>query len=806
MLQNWIKIAFRNFAKNKLATFINIFGLTIGLIGLVLTLLYWNDQSSYDRWNPNQNDVYTIAHGYGQDVWGTSFPHVQKAKETIPEIVDYLILASAYWSENIHMGDQTIYQNKMVSSSPNFFEFFPFEFIAGNPKTALTAKNYVAISEDLAIKLFGNTNVVGKTIKINKSDYIVNGVYLLNKKSSVMPMAVTPFEREYDQEFSNFNYFALMKLKPNTDIELIKQKYDLNVLDFRLKKDLEGSGLSVEEFKDKNGFMYPVMIPLKDIHFDLKMHWTPFEPFGNFRLILIMFGLSSLILILSIVNFINLTTANAIKRAKEIGVRKAIGATKRHIVYQFLTETALLSLLALLLTFVAVEIILPYFNEFMNVDLKMNSPLLFVQILFILLFITLLAGIIPASYLSNFKAINVLKGVFARSKNGVVLRNSMLFLQFLIATFFIIGTIIVYLQIQFLGKQDLGLNKEQIVILNIGDGEGNSFAKYQRIKTHLKNIPGVLAVNTARPTISLESTASSTALEYEDRAANEEVIAQTIDFNYPEMMEMKLLKGRFLSEKYASDTINNIVINETLAKMLGIYDDPINKKLKGGQKKTDLDYIVVGMVEDYHIGDVQSKVKAAFMYHWKAGEEWMPLYAVSYIQVKFDPSRTQEVLSQLEEYWGTSVTPGYPFKYRFMDQEFAKSYETYTKQQQIFFILTFVVIFIALLGLFALSSLLIEQKLKDVAIRKTLGASSNELVFGLSKQYLIIGGIAALVAMPLVYAALTKWLEDFAYRIQIPIWPFVASLLVILALAFLIVSIKAYSATKINLVKYLKYE
>lgn len=806
MLKNWIKIAFRNFAKNKLATFINILGLTLGLIGLVLTILYWADQNKFDQWNPNKDNVYTLSHGYGKDVWGTSFPHVQKAKETISEIEDYLMLGSSYWSENLTVGDQTIYQKKLLEASPNFFEFFPFEIISGSAQDALTAKNYLAISEDLAIQYFGDTQVVGQSLKINKFEYVVKAVYRLNKKSSVMPAVVVPFENEYNQGFNNFNYFALIKLKPNSNVEQIKQKYETNVLDFRLKMDLEGSGLSLEEYKDKNGVMFPVFIPLSKIHFDLKMPWMPFEPFGNFQLILIMFGLSSLILILSMVNFINLTTANAIKRAKEIGVRKALGATKRTIVFQFLTETSIISILALLLTFGWVEILLPYFNEYMKVDLKMNSPSLFLQILLIVLFITLLAGIIPATYLSNFKAINVLKGVFARSRKGVFLRNSMLFLQFLIATFFIIGTLLVYLQVQFLGKQNLGLNKEQVVILEIGHNEGNAFAKYQRIKNHLKSIPGVLDVNASRPTISLESTASSTSIEYNTVVAQEDVIAQTTDFNYPEMMEMKLLKGRFLSPEYASDTINNIVINETLAKLVGIYDDPIGKKLKGGQKKSSLDFNVVGMVEDYHIGDVQSKIKAAFMYHWKSGEEWMPLYSVSYIQVKFDSKRTQDVLGQLEEYWGTKVSPGYPFTYHFMDEKFAKSYETYTKQQQIFLILTFVVIFIALLGLFALSSLLIEQKLKDVAVRKTLGATSSELILGLSKQYLIIGGLAAITSMPFVYFIITKWLEDFAYRIEIPIWPFVLSFIAVLVLSFLIVSIKAYSATKINLVMYLKYE
>lgn len=806
MINNWIKIAFRNFAKNKLATFINVFGLTLGLVGLVLTLLYWNDQNSYDKWNPNKNQMFTLAHGYGKDVWGTSFPHVQKAKETISEIEDFLILSNNYWSENFTVGEQMIYQDKLVNATPNFFDYFPFDFIDGSPKNAISAKNYVAISDKVAQKLFGETNVVGKTVKINKGEYIVNGVYLLNEKSTIMPQVVLPFSGELDNGFNNFNYFAFIRLKKGTDLNTIKEKYTKNVLDYRLELDLKGSGLTLDEYKDKNGAMFPVFIPLSNVHFELKMPWNPFEPFGNLQLIFIMFGLSGLILILSIVNFINLTTANAIKRAKEIGVRKALGATKSNVIYQFLTETAILTFFALLLTCVSVEILLPYFNEFMKVELKLDSGKMIIPLLTVAIIISLVAGIIPAMYLSNFKAIYVLKGVFFRSKKGILLRNGMLFLQFTIASFFMIGTLIVYLQIRYLNQQDLGLNQEQVVILGIGSNEGNAYAKYERIKNYLEKQRGIIDVNATRPTTSLEASASSTGMEYKDKSSDEEVIAQTTDFDYPKMMGMKLLKGRFLSSQYASDTINNIIINESLAKKLGIYDDPINKKLKGGQKQSPLDYNVVGMVQDYHIGDVQSKIKPAFMYHWKAGEEWMPLYAVSYIQVKFDSAHIEQVLEMLESYWNAEVTTGYPFTYHFMDESFAKSYETYTKQQQIFFILTGVVIFIALLGLFALSSLLIEQRMKEVAVRKTLGASSNRLVFGLSKQYLFIGSAASLVTIPLAYFAVEKWLEDFAYRIQIPVWPFVISVVALLVLAFLVVSIKAWRATKVDLGKYLKYE
>ena len=373
----------------------------------------------------------------------------------------------------------------------------------------------------------------------------------------------------------------------------------------------------------------------------------------------------------------------------------------------------------------------------------------------------------------------------------------MLGLQFMIAAFFFIGSLIVYFQVSYLNKLDLGFDKQQILVLNFKRSTDKPFQDYSAVKTYLQNLKGVTAVNSVRPLVGTETGYSTTEIKYQDKKVVN-ILYNSIDFGYPEMMGMKLLKGRFLSEKYASDTINNIVINETLAKELGIYDDPINKKLNN-------DITVVGMVKDFHIFDAYSPVQPVLLHHWKSFENGM-IYNMGNVVIKFQPEYLDEILQNLETYWPANVVKNQPFTYSFLDKNFEKTYEQYVRQQHIFGIMTGIVILIALLGLYALSSFIIEQRLKEIAIRKTLGAEAGDIVRRFAKPYMLIGAVAILLTFPLVGYFGNEWLQNFAYRISMPWMAFVICLVVLLVLAFLVVSIKAWTATKIDLVKYLKYE
>lgn len=798
MIYNWIKIAFRNFGKNKLATFINVFGLTLGLIGLVLTLLYTNDQLSFDQWNPEKDRIFAIGHLFDHeaDVWGVSNPQMEKAKANISEIEDVLLVsAMGYQPANITAGDKVVYATKIVDATSNFFSFFPFQFLEGKPETAIKADNQVAVSEDFAIKLFGDENAMGKNLQIGSNTFVINGVYRIPGKSVMMPEVVFPFNK-LDEYWGNFNYNGYIKTKTNISIPDLKEKYDQAVWREQFEKEAKEEGITLDELMEKYPFE-SIITTLPDSHFDMKNSMTLYEPYGNRSIIKIMFGISILILMISIVNFINLSLAGAVKRAKEVGLRKAIGASRNQIIYQNLFETLILTLFSLLAAMVGIELILPFFNEFMQTEIEINPAKFFVQMLLIVIGTSLLTGIIPALYLSKFRTIEVLKGSFSRSPKGIYLRNAMLGLQFMIAAFFFVGSLIVYFQISYLNKLDLGFDKQQLMVLDFQYKDGKPFRSYEQLKTYLENIDGITDVNSVRPLAGSQTGYSTTELKYNDKKVVS-VLYNSIDFGYPEMMKMKLLKGRFLSEKFASDTINNVVINETLARDLGIYEDPINKTIGDNIK-------VVGMVKDFHVFDAFSPIQPLMMHHWKALEGGM-IYNMGNIVIKFQPEKLDDILAKLETYWPQSVIQNKPFEYSFLDKNFEKTYQQYTRQQKIFGVMTGMVILIALLGLYALSSFIIEQRLKEIAIRKTLGAETKDIVARFSKPYLIIGSVAILLSFPLVWYFAQHWLQDFAFRISIPWLAFVICFVVLLSLSFLVVSLRAWSATKIHPVKYLKYE
>lgn len=798
MIYNWIKIAFRNFGKNKLATFINVFGLTLGLIGLVLTLLYSNDQLSFDHWNPEKDRVFAIGYLLDNeaDVWGVSNPQMEKAKANIGEIEDILLVsAMGYQPANITAGDKVVYATKIVDATSNFFSFFPFQFLEGNPETAIKADNQIAVSDDFAKKLFGNENAMGKNLQIGSTIFVINGVYRIPGKSVMMPEVVVPFKK-LDEYWGNFNYNGYFKTKSNISIPDLKEKYDRAVWREQFEKEAKEEGITLDELMEKYPFE-SIITTLPDSHFDMKNSMTLYEPYGNRSIIKIMFGISILILMISVVNFINLSLAGAVKRAKEVGLRKAIGASRKQIIYQNLFETLILTLFSLLAAMVGIELILPFFNEFMQTEIEINPAKFFFQLLLIVIGTSLLTGIIPALYLSKFRTIEVLKGSFSRSSKGIYLRNAMLGLQFMIAAFFFVGSLIVYFQISYLNKLDLGFDKQQLMVLDFKYKDGKPFRSYEQVKTYLENMDGVTDVNSVRPLAGSQTGYSTTELKYNDKKVVS-VLYNSIDFGYPEMMKMKLLKGRFLSEKFASDTINNVVINETLAKNLGIYEDPINKTIGDDIK-------VVGMVKDFHVFDPFSTVQPLMMHHWKSFEGGM-IYNMGNVIIKFQPEKLDEILAKLETYWPQSVIQNKPFEYSFLDKNFEKTYQQYTRQQKIFGVMTGMVILIALLGLYALSSFIIEQRLKEVAIRKTLGAETKDIVVRFAKPYLIIGSVAILLSFPFVWYFAKLWLQDFAYRISIPWLAFVICFIVLLTLSFLVVSLRAWSATKINPVKYLKYE
>lgn len=808
MIFNWFKIFIYHLRQNKLFSFLNVLGLSIGIAGVIFAILYWNNEHSYDQWNPEKENVYQVMNGIGAtgDIWSTSsIPFGQTCKATIPEIEQICFMNDWYNEGVIKYKDKKIIDKKITKTDNNFFDFYPFPIIKGAKKDILKEKNSVAISENQAKLLFKNEDPIGKTITYDNEAYIVKAVYRIIKPSSVEPNYVFGgIVREHDlNQWGNFSYGLMVKIKKGVDVNtVLKKMHNVNYVN-RTLKDAKASGQSVADYIKENGEIKVILDQLKTRH----LHGTKTsgsaspEGSGNLQLLYIMGGLSILILVLSLVNYINLATASAIKRAKEVGVRKVVGASKKQIITQFIFETAIIVTLAILFALAIVELSLPYYNTFLRKTLTMNGGEFYLQLLLIFGLVIILAGIFPAIYISNFETLKVLKGNFSRSKSGIWIRNSMLIFQFGIAAFFIIGALIVNSQVDFMMNKDLGFKGDQIIRIPFNYQDYNTKGqKYATTKQEILKITGVEEVSTFAGTFG-NSTNSSSGFTHNGVFVQPRNVE--MDFGFLEMMKIKIVQGRNLSPKFASDTIDNWLVNETLVKDLGL-KNPINTVINSGwgNEKGNLKFKIVGVVKDFNISGLQNKVPPMVFINTKTlkWNNFQNVYA------KVSPNNLSETLAKLKTYWEANVNPDYPFDYEFVNKGFAKTYEEQVKQKNLFFILNLVVIIIAVFGLFALASFSMERRLKEIAIRKTLGAETDVLLKELSKQYVIFCLMGFVLGIVPAYILLQKWLENFAFRINVSPFPFSIALVSLLVLTLLIVLAKAYQVTKIDILKYLKYE
>ncbi|RZJ66037.1 MAG: ABC transporter permease [Flavobacterium sp.] len=809
MIKNWIKVFVYQLKQNKLFSILNTLGLSIGIAGIVFAVLYWNDEHSYNQWNPGKDNIFQVVNSVSADLsWPYSNePLGRYAKETVPELQDYCYTESGYHKEVVHYGGKKFLVEKIFEGQQLFFSYFPFEFIEGTPESALTDENSMALEEKTAKAIFGNEKAVGKQVVMSNKKFTIRGVYRNDTKSSIAPNIMTrnieQFLRENKDQWGNYNFSLLLRLKnPDDKDKVIKQLERLYVENISAKYAKE-EGMALDDYIKKNGQVNVALEPLDDARLHSKIDGYP-EGKGNYKFLLIMASLSLLILVLSIVNYVNLATAGAIKRAKEVGVRRIMGASKSNIVLQFLSETVFTTMFSIVLALAIVELGLPFYNDFLSKDLTMNGSEFFLKLIAIFVLVIVFAGIFPAVYVSNFETLKVLKGNFGRSKGGVWIRNSMLVMQFAIATFFIIGSHIVYEQVHFMSTKDLGFNGNQVVDIvyrNNYDWHEPNFkekmvARYRLVKQEVEKMPGVKAVSGGAFSFG-HSVNSTSGFDYNDNQIMAKNMA--VDFEFFDMMDVKVVKGRKISKDFASDTIQSVLLNETAVRKMQ-EKDPIGKKFKWN----DHEFTIVGIVKDFHINGPQEEIPAMIFFHYRT-VDWM-INNTNHIMVKVDPQQTEAALASLEKFWNKTVDPEYSFEYDFVDKNFARTYKAFVNQRNLFELLNVVVILIALFGLFSLASFSIERRMKEIAIRKTLGAETGSLLKELSKQYLLFCIIGFAIAFFPTRIILSKWLEEFAYRVEITILPFLIGFAVLGTLTIAVVIAKAYKATKVDVLRYLKYE
>ncbi|OPC20440.1 antibiotic ABC transporter permease [Elizabethkingia meningoseptica] len=807
MLHNWLKIAFTNYRKNWLVSLINLLGLTIGFSIFLLVYLNWQDEKSYENWVPGKENIYFVENG--NSVFGkmgvSSYPELYVSKEKFSEIEDYTI--ANIWGGRARL----IYKNQSVYTTSaravdSYFEFFPYKEVAGSFKNAISDEDKIALSEETAKALFGKAykECIGKIINEdskNKS-YVITVVYQLPSSNSVFKPGYIIKQgglEEAKDTWTNYSYMGFFKLKPEADIKNLEKK----LTDQLAKAEKINAEKWGEKYDEKNKTQV-CLIPLSKMKLDAESDGIEK---GDKKSILTLLGLSTLILILSGINLINLKTAQASQRAKEVGVRKAIGSSKWMIIGQFIFENAIICIVAYLLSLVVLEFMLQPYNKFLGKEILLkNSNAILYSVCMLIIFI-LLSGIIPALYLSNFKPINTLKGNFAGSKHGIWLRNSILILQLIISSFFIICSLVIYTQVRYMMNKDLGFNGDQVIQINFNKSnyeDNYTYKKYLRLRNEVLKISGVEDVTGSVLSIGMGVFNSSSVKNAQDTTkVLNNVVNGGIDYNFFNFYKIKFVAGRDLDIRKASDTMSGVVANEAFVKEIGWNNQQaLGKEIYpgwGSKKK----YKIIGVIKDFYVNGVDKPVESMLFYNY---DRTSLKNGMSNLQVKLSGNDINGTLERIEKFWNTEAEPGYPFEYSFVNKTFAKTFDKYKKQRLLFSILNSVVLVVALLGLFALSSLMIEQKLKDVAIKKTLGASDGVLIIDLTRKFLWITALAVLLSIPVSYYFMNEWLKDFAYRIEMPWWPYILSLIILLLLTFLVVSIKAYRATKVELVRYLKYE
>lgn len=808
MLRNYLKIAYRNLVKNKVFSAINIFGLAIGIACCLLITLYVLDELSYDKFHEKADRIYRLNNDIlfgGQDMHMAQTPEIlaPTMKKDYPLVENYVRL----YNEGPFLIKRTgvanfIREEKILYADSTVFDVFTFPLVSGNPKTALNEPNVIVISEKAAKRHFNNENPIGKTINLdNRKNFKITAVMKDIPENSHIQADFFISMKSLKYDWGNFlsnNHWSYVLLKEGTDPKSFDAKFEqitVKYVEPQIKK-VFGSSL-VELKKSGSSFKY-WMIPLTDIH--LKSQQTyEITANGNIQYVYIFSIVALFVLLIACINFMNLSTARSSQRAKEVGVRKVMGSLRKQLMFQFFAECILISILALFVALILVLVLLPFFNDLSGKNLTVSSllSLKFVLIItFMPILVGLLAGLYPAVFLSSFVPIEVLKGRF--KLQGGSLRNLLVVFQFASSIILIIGTIIIYRQINFIQQRNLGYNKDHILIINdayVLEKQAIPF------KNEVLKLNGIVSgtLSGYLPTPSNRSNGSKWAEGHFDLKGGVMTQNWDVDYDYMKTFDMKLTQGRNFSKEFGTDTMG-VIINETAAKNFNFGENAINKgilTLKGNFGNETDTYRVIGVVKDFHFESMKSKIGAICMF-----------LKTSRGNVSFKLDKNLDLantIKQIEKKWA-QMAPGQPFSYEFMDDSFNSVYKAEQRIGKISLAFALLTILVACLGLFGLVTFVAEQRIKEIGIRKVLGASVASILQLLSKDFLKLIIISIVLASPIAYYFMKKWLQDFEYRISIEWWVFVATGVVAITIALITVSYQAIKAAVANPVKSLKTE
>ncbi len=784
MFKNYLKIAVRNFLRNKVFSFINIIGLAIGMAVCILILLWVRHELSYDRFHDNSERIFRVVEMQEQSgepfpVAVTPAPLGPGMLQDFPEVVNFSRFQT-YSLGYIHHGDD-MFKANITLADPGIFEMFTFPILAGDKEVMLDDLYNVVISEEMAEKIFGDEDPLGQTLQINKSTILnVTGIFQNVAGNSHLDFDyVVPFEllKEFGgnlEEWSSNAIYTYVQLQENVDWQEFDSK--------------------IEGYLEDHEVGYPVKLnlqPLTDIH--LHSHYVAdIDGHGDIVYVRIFSMIAAFILLIACINFMNLSTARSSKRAREVGLRKVAGSSRRHLIRQFFGESILLACLAMIIALALVELILPYYNHIHGKNLGLFRDFNIIGLLIgITILAGLLSGIYPALLLSSFKPVTVLKGSITGGSSKGTFRKILVILQFTLSIILIISTIIIHKQLDYIFTTDMGMDRERIVSFWVNRIPSKDIAAFKDEMSKLSNVAAI-TFSSQYPT---DFASSGYGYTWEGLSEEDRVLIHTLTVgdDFFETFQMEMLEGRSFSKQFASDTLT-FVINEKAVEVMG-FDNPTEQVLHN--RYSEISGSIIGVVKDFNFKHIRNRVEPLIIsYHPQIR---------SAAHVKLSAGDVSATVDQIEAIWREFV-PDIPFEYRFLDDVFNRMYQAEKQMGKIFDYFTGFAILISCLGLFGLASFMTEQRYKEIGIRKVLGASISGIMLLLLKDFTKWVLIANLIAWPVAWYVMNMWLQTFAYKTALEIWIFVVAGATALIVALFTISFRSFRAAVQNPIEALKYE
>jgi len=790
MIKNYLKIAWRNLWKHKGFSTINILGLTIGITVCLMIFLFILNEFSVDNFHAKGKNIYRVMRGYDAlkaKIPFVSPPYATALQNDFPSEIKQVVRVMV--SENlISFGNKAFNEKKVYKADPGFFTLFSFPLLKGNPATALQNPGSIVLTETTAKKYFGNQDPMGKVVEYGKQMQLkVTGIAKDVPSNSHMDFdAVLPLSN-YEKEswfkvWINNDLFTYVLLNSNVNKSALEKQFPHFMNKYM--------GKEMAQFGAKFSLS---LTPLKDIYFEQVSDFDNVKH-GDKTVVYIFLSIAVLILLIACINFTNLSTIRAVERSKEVGLRKVLGALRNHLIWQFIGESILITLISCMLSVGLLFLLMPFYDDLLgyNLNISFNTLPIYLFLLGVILLVGFLAGSYPAFFLSAFSPVQALKGKLRLGKGGAFFRQMLVVVQFSISVFLIIGTIVIMKQMSYVKSKALGYDQSQTVIVKIDNDDIYDHRK--TFKTELQNTNGIASVSF----MSGEPGGFHDIHTFEAEGQQDTWRSRTefADFEFVKTLGLKVIAGRNFSPQYATDSTKSVLINRTAATKLGFTPEQALGKQLTDKMRDSTKTSIIGVVEDYNFLSLKENMDALVI---------SPFEDNRVAVIKMKPGNVAAELASIKEAY-SKVAPVYPFEYSFLDQKFDTTYKTDIRQQTILSIFSGLAILVACLGLFGLASFTATKRTKEIGVRKVLGSSVQNILLLLSKDLLKPVLLSTVIAIPLAYFVMEKWLQNFAYRTTLHWWVFALAALVTFAIALATVSFQAIKAALANPVKSLRSE